>query len=125
MPAEQGKTRGTEMQHCIDTCTQCHAICVETLEYCLQKGKEHAAADHIRLLLDCAEICQTSASFMLRGSDLHVETCAVCADVCERCAKACESMGNDATMRRCAEKCRECAESCRRSAGKTRIAHAA
>jgi hypothetical protein len=31
------------------------------------------------LLLDCAEICQTAANFMLRNSELHSRTCAVCA----------------------------------------------
>ena len=33
------------------------------------------------VLLDCAEICQTSANFMLRGSPLHTNTCAACAIV--------------------------------------------
>lgn len=125
MPHEQSRTQSTEMDHCIEACTRCHSICVETLQHCLQNGGKHASADHIQLLLDCAEICQTSANFMLRGSDLHVETCAVCADICERCAKSCETMADDAAMRRCAETCRACVESCRRAAGKTRIAHAA
>jgi len=25
------------------------------------------------MLLDCAEICETSANFMIRGSELHTE----------------------------------------------------
>jgi hypothetical protein len=54
---------------------------------------------------------------MLRGSDLHVLTCGVCAEVCMRCAEACERMGDDETMKRCAEVCRRCAESCRQMAG--------
>jgi hypothetical protein len=125
MPADRGSTHNDDMHRCIENCTQCHDICAETIQYCLQEAGKHASADHIRLLLDCVDICRTSANYMLRGSDLHMETCAVCADVCERCAKSCEAMGDDATMRRCAETCRRCAESCRRMAGKTRIAHAA
>ncbi len=103
----------TEMEQCIDNCTQCHAICLETITHCLSKGGKHAAPDHIRLLQDCAQICATSADFMLRGSDLHGRTCAVCADVCTRCAESCERMGDDEVMLGCAEMCRRCAESCR------------
>jgi hypothetical protein len=56
------------------------------LGHCLQKGGKHAEAKHLRLLMDCAEIRQTSAHFMLRGSDLHSRTCFACAEVCVRCA---------------------------------------
>jgi hypothetical protein len=68
-------------------------------------------------MLDCAEICETSANFMIRGSELHHLTCGACAEVCDRCAEDCERMGDDETMRRCAETCRRCAESCHRMAG--------
>jgi hypothetical protein len=106
-----------EIRECIDNCQNCHAICQETVSHCLQKGGPHAAPDHIRLLLDCVQICATSADFMLRGSDLHTYTCGVCAEVCELCAQDCERFGDDEMMRRCAEICRRCAESCRRMAG--------
>jgi hypothetical protein len=106
-----------EMQSCIDECLECHRICVETAAHCLALGGKHAEADHITALLDCAEICQTSANFMLRGSPDHGKTCGVCAKVCDRCADSCESMGEeDDLMRRCAQTCRTCAESCREMA---------
>ena len=104
------------MQRCIQECLQCHRSCLEIVTHCLRTGGTHAEAGHIRLLLDCAEICQTSANFMLRGSDLHTHTCGVCAEVCERCARSCEQMGNDEQMQACAEVCRRCAESCRQMA---------
>jgi hypothetical protein len=117
----RGTTREHEserMQECIDNCSNCHAACLETVIYCLQKGGHHAEESHVRLLLDCAEICQTSANFMLRASDLHPRTCGVCAEVCERCAAECERLGDDAQMKACAQACRICADSCRRmSAG--------
>jgi hypothetical protein len=102
-----------EMENCIQNCDDCHAICTSTLAHCLQMGGEHATHSHIRLLLDCAQICQTSADFMLRGSALHHRTCAVCAEVCDRCAEDCEKYHDDETMRQCAEMCRQCAGSCR------------
>ena len=104
------------MRSCIDECQSCHEVCVETLTHCLSMGGDHVQADHLRSLIDCAQICATSADFMLRGSELHPRTCAVCAEVCARCAEACERMADDDMMRRCAEECRRCAESCRRMA---------
>lgn len=102
-----------EMQQCIQNCLDCHSICLNTITYCLQKGGMHAEPAHIQLMQDCAEICQTSANFMLRGSDLHTRTCGVCAQVCQRCADDCAKMGDDAQMKACADMCRRCAESCR------------
>jgi hypothetical protein len=104
------------MAECIENCTECHNICVETAAYCLGQGGRHAETAHIRLLLDCVQICATSADFMLRGSPFHPKTCGVCAEVCQRCAEDCETFGDDAQMRACAEVCRRCADSCKRMA---------
>lgn len=104
------------MRDCIQECHRCHDICLESVTYCLEMGGEHAEASHIRLLLDCAEICQISANFMLRVSDLHPRTCAVCAEVCERCAEDCERFTDDQMMQQCAQVCRSCARSCREMA---------
>lgn len=105
-----------DMKECIDNCTACHQVCLETVSYCLGKGGRHADAAHIRILLDCAEMCQTSADFMLRNSALHSRTCGLCAEACERCAQACETFGNDPQMKKCAEICRRCAKTCREMA---------
>ena len=104
------------MRQCIQNCLDCHAISQATIQHCLKQGGPHAKPDHIRLMEDCAEICQTSANFMLRGSDLHHLTCGACAQVCERCAEDCARMGDDPVMQQCAEACRTCAESCREMA---------
>jgi hypothetical protein len=106
----------SEMRECIQNCSDCHNVCMETVDHCLHLGGAHAEASHIRLLLDCAQICATSADFMLRGSDSHQQLCGLCAEICDRCAEDCERFGDDEQMRRCAELCRRCAESCRRMA---------
>lgn len=109
-----------EMQECIQNCLDCHAVCLETIGHCLAMGGEHASPDHIKLLQDCAQICITSADFMLRMSEYHPQTCGICADLCEACARDCESMADGADfMQRCADACRKCAESCRRMASGT------
>jgi hypothetical protein len=115
MEHTMGNHAGPEMQQCIQNCLDCHRICMETVAHCLQMGGKHADAAHITTLLDCAEICQTSANFMLRGSAFHARTCAVCADVCTRCAEECEQMDGE-QMQACAAACRRCAESCQRMA---------
>ena len=108
------------MERCIQNCTECRRACLETVTYCLKLGGAHAAPEHINLLLDCAEICRTSADFMVRGSEMHRRVCGVCADICERCAADCERMGaDDAHLKTCAEVCRRCAESCRQMAKAT------
>ena len=105
-------TVSQEIPECIAACNACHEVCLETVAHCLHQGGAHAESRHIRLLLDCAEICQACANFMLRGSDLHTGVCALCADICQRCAEDCSRTSDDGEMRACAEECRACAQSC-------------
>jgi hypothetical protein len=107
-----------EMRECIDACTSCHQVCLQTIHHCLNKGGEHARPDHLRLMADCVQICGTSADFMLRSSPMHHLTCGACAEVCDACAADCEQMSDDdGQMRKCAQACRHCAELCHRMAG--------
>ena len=94
-----------EMERCIDNCTNCHRICLETAARYF-RGEFAIADSHVRLLLDCAEICATSADFMIRGSDLHPHTCQACAIICDRCADECDRLGEDPYMAASAEICR-------------------
>lgn len=99
---------------CIDACIACHRTCLhEAMNHCLETGGDHTEPTHFRLMLDCADICRTSADFMLRGSELHALTCGVCAEVCRRCAESCDRIEG---MADCASACRTCAEHCRRMA---------
>lgn len=95
---------------CIETCQQCHNICLQTaLTHCLKMGGQHTAEEHFRLMMNCAEICQVAANFMLSQSSLHHAICSACAKVCEACAKSCEPILD---MQECALVCRKCADSC-------------
>ncbi len=118
MSSHAAQSASHDMQQCMQNCTECHRVCLETIQPCLSLGGKHASPEHIRLLQDCAQICATSADFMIRGSELHTRTCGVCAEICRRCAEECASVTDgDAQMQRCAEVCRRCAESCRQMAG--------
>lgn len=98
------------MQACIKACTECHHTCLKTaMLHCLQVGGQHTEPDHFTLLLNCAEICQTSANLQLSASEFAPKLCKLCAEVCEACAASCEDVGD---MDECVTACRTCAESC-------------
>ena len=103
--------RAHTMEQCIENCTNCHRICLETAaRHFREERPPELEESMVRLLLDCAEICRTSATFLMSGSDLHKLTCGVCAQICQRCATDCERVGD---MDACVEACRRCAESCK------------
>jgi hypothetical protein len=97
-------------------CSTCHDACAAAIVYSLNQRGDHAGADHIRSLVECAQACELARDLLLDGSTLYHDACRVCAEVCERCAEACEALGEDEVLRRCAEECRRCAASCRETA---------
>lgn len=102
----------SQMQQCIQECLSCHQTCLSmATNHCLEAGGKHVEPHHLRTMLDCAQICQTSADFMLRSSGLHARVCGVCAEVCATCAQSCEQVGD---MQECVDACRRCEQSCRR-----------
>lgn len=99
------------MQQCIDECLSCYRTCYGmAMTHCLETGGSHVEPEHFRLMMNCAEMCRTSAAFMLSDSKLHGLTCGVCAQICDACAQSCEQVGD---MQACVDACRRCAESCR------------
>ncbi len=108
-----------DTQQCISDCLFCHGVCLETaVDYCLKMGGRHADPDHIQVMLDCSEICQISADFMLRGSAFSTRICDICAEIENRCADSCDQFVNDERMKACADVCRRAAQSCRQVASK-------
>ncbi len=102
------------MQRCIDLCRRCHESCLGMLtRHCVEVGGKHLAADHVRLMIDCATLCQTAADLMTSGSRFHARVCGVCADVSEACAKSCAGLDG---MESCVQVCSDCAASCREMA---------
>jgi hypothetical protein len=99
------------MQRCIDDCLACYSTCLSmAMGHCLEMGGAHTEKKHFTLMMACAEICRTSAHFMLIGSPHHAHLCAECAEICTECAQDCERIG---AMDECVAACRKCAESCR------------
>lgn len=108
-----------EMDRCIKLCQDCHALCTRTIRHCLDLGGRHARPEHIRLLVDCAQMCQINVDYMLRESLLHERVCGLCAEACKLCAENCAQLaGDDLMLKQCVDLCRRCGESCERMASK-------
>ena len=107
------------MKDCTQVCWNTRNSCERTLfRHCLEQGGPHAEADHVRLMMDCIEMCQAAADAMVRGSPQHAVFCEACAAVCEACAKSCAAIEGD-EMKQCADECLKCAEYCRDMSGST------
>lgn len=102
-----------QFQHCIEACLLCFESCEQMIVHL--NSQENIDPNLIRLLNDAIEITQVSATFMLRGSNFHIRTCAVCAEVTKICAEALEktqaAVGEE-LLKSCLTALRECSESC-------------
>jgi hypothetical protein len=102
-----------ETKACIDACAACHEACMEITARLRMPGPGDEG--QIGALLDCAELCRLTASFVGRDSPLHAMAGALCAESCQRAARDCERLDDPAT-RRVADICRRTADHCRRIA---------
>ena len=100
----------SKMDQCIQSCLACYRICEQVLGNALS-GNAKNYTQVLVLIKACAEICHTSAKFMMMKSEFHIDTCGVCAKVCTECADTCESLQDD-RLEECILACRKCAESC-------------
>jgi hypothetical protein len=105
-----------EMRACIEATSTCYTVCTETLRYSLNGGGLDSELDHIRFLIDCCEICQTTQNTLLRGSDLGILLATVCVEACEKVAESCRQVDGDAQLLECAEVCDDTANCCRQLA---------
>jgi hypothetical protein len=102
------------MRDCIESASEAYTVCTETLTHCLHGDGELGDARHLRLLIDCAEICQTAENALLRASELSQLLATVCIEACEKCAESCRALdGSDEQLALCAEVCLRCADRCR------------
>lgn len=100
----------TALNHCAVECNHCATACLDEQDVKM-------LATCIRLDIDCADICNLTASLLARGSEHGNHLKKECAEVCDACAQECEKhakMGME-HCRVCAEACRSCAEMCRKN----------
>lgn len=100
-------------EECLRNCTECHTVCFQTAVSPQVAAK--ISPDDLKLLLNCSDICRTSADFLAVRSAFHRIVCRTCSEICAACAEMCERSGID-VMLTCAKVCRTCEDSCRRMA---------
>lgn len=61
------------------------------------------------LLINCSDITQMTANFLLTNSEFQGDLCSLCAAVCTACADACDEV---ASLAECVAACRTCAAQC-------------
>lgn len=102
-----------EYQSSFDIATHCAVAC----EYCARSCMGMPdMVKCVRICLDCAEICRTSATYMVRGSYFMSHIARACADICDACAEECERHEMK-HCQKCATLCRQAAEEYRKIAG--------
>lgn len=102
-----------KLEQCIEKCWQCRHFCQKTLfNHCLYEGGEHIKPEQVKLMIDCIQICQIAADFMVRNSENHHLICKMCAIICMKCAQSCAQI-SEPEMQKCSEVCLECAKICK------------
>jgi len=99
-------------RECIQICRECQSVCMELASYSLKLQGYYSELGHIRVLYDCAKMCDTTVEFLLRGSEMRSNVAALCAEAARRCARDCARFDYDQRMLACAAVCERCAELC-------------
>ena len=97
------------LNNCVTECNHCATACLDEQDVKM-------LAKCIKLDIDCADICNLTASLLARGSEHGHHLLQECTEVCNACAEECDKhaeMGME-HCRACAEACRACADACRR-----------
>lgn len=100
-------------QSCIDSCSKCTQACYECFEACINEPDLNARRSCVKMLIECARMCETSVASMSMNAQFSKQHCKMCADVCDACAKECD-MFTDDHCKKCADICRMCADECRK-----------
>ncbi|MFF5343458.1 four-helix bundle copper-binding protein [Streptomyces althioticus] len=116
-PGDLGSVDREAMARCIQECIACAQACTACADACLSEGMVEELTKCIRTNMDCADICNTTASVLSRhtGYDANISRAILqaCATACKACADEC---GRHAEMhdhcRICAEACRGCEQAC-------------
>ena len=99
----------------LDALAECRSVCLLCADACLAEDDVASMVQCIRLDLDCAAVCEATASVLTRRSDEAVvrQLVETCRTACGACAEECERHGEHmAHCARCAEVCRRCEAAC-------------
>jgi hypothetical protein len=101
-----------KVRRCIESTSECYTVCAETIDYCLNGARVMTEPEHVRFLIDCCEVCQTTQNTLLRASELGIMMAAVCVEACEQLAASLRAIDGDDQLEACAEVCDRTANCC-------------
>lgn len=107
----------TKVEACIDACIKCAQACNKCFKACLEKDNINDMKEALALLVDCAEICYVTASYLSKDDIFSEDICKACAELCEKCAETCQAY-EDLHCQASVKVCRHCAAVCRSMYGK-------
>ncbi len=120
-PQQPRMDAGMLAQH-IQTLGECALTCTICADACLHEEMVQELRRCIRLNLDCAEMCKTTAGALARTGEPDAQVLrallGACQTTCQVCGAECESHAQTHEhCRVCAETCRHCAEMCQQLLG--------
>jgi hypothetical protein len=80
--------------------------CNAAFAYCTQQD-EVDDPELLACIVDCVDLCTTTASFIVRGSEHADDLREVCAELAKCVEESCEEYGDDEVLTACADACRE------------------
>ena len=106
----------TDLRAAFLACLRAHEACEAAVAQALRAQEGEALNECVGALLDCADVCRTTARHIRHGSPLLRGTAGVAAELCERAAEACLALPSGPAGQTWAEACRRAAAGCRRLA---------
>lgn len=103
----------TEYQSSFDKAMACMVECEHCAQACLGISEMN---DCVKKCLDCAEVCRTLATYMVRGSFFVAPLAEACIEICNSCAEECKSHDNS-HCQKCAQACQQAVEVYQQIAG--------
>jgi hypothetical protein len=106
-----------DVTNCIEACRECAVVCTSCADACLGEQNVQKLVPCIRIDLDCADICQTTARMLMRQTETNLQllraqlettitATRLCAEECEKHAEMHQH------CRVCASSCRNCEQMC-------------
>jgi hypothetical protein len=101
----------------IDAMTDCAQACITDTDADLGEQNVIEMITCIRLCLDCADVCTTTAGVTSRpaghDADVTKPLLQACVAICKSCGDECERHAHMPHCQVCAEACRRCEQACR------------
>lgn len=108
---EQKRYMKNKNSQLFDILAECTKACYNCFIKCLEEKDTPIMAACIKINVDCAQICQTTAAFISRGSEDSKSLMKICVEICKKCNEIC-SKHNPDHCQQCADACYKCAIAC-------------